>query len=142
MAAREPDFSKLTILVVDDQEYIRKLVCQLIRRLGCGNILEASDGSEALKLLGRVTPDMILCDIKMQPVDGLEFLRKVRGAEDGVRDSQVPIVFLTSDSDRGTVVAAMKSDVDGYLVKPVSPADLKTKIVAVLSKRTAARVTW
>jgi two-component system chemotaxis response regulator CheY len=142
MATREPDFSKLTILVVDDQEYIRKLVCQLIRRLGCETILEASDGAEALSLLARGTPDMILCDIKMQPVDGLEFLRKVRAAESGVRDPQVPIVFLTSDSDRGTVVAAMKSEVDGYLVKPVSPADLKAKIVAVLGKRTASRVTW
>jgi two-component system chemotaxis response regulator CheY len=139
---REPDFGKLTILVVEDQEYIRKLIQQLLTRLGCGAVMEARDGSEGLQALSVQNPDLVLCDIKMQPVDGLEFLRRVRSGEN-VRDRTVPIVFLTSDSDRATVVAAIESEVDGYLVKPVSPQDLRSKIIAVLSKRMAARgIRW
>lgn len=143
MAPSEPDFGRLTILVVDDQEFIRNLVCQLLKRLGCASILEACDGAGALDLLAASTPDLVLCDIKMQPIDGLEFLRKVRAGEDAVRNPHVPIVFLTSDSDRGTVLAAIQSNVDGYLIKPVSPNDLKAKIVAVMSRHVSAHgVAW
>ena len=71
MAAREPDFAKLTVLIVEDQEYIRKLIQQLLMRLGCGTVLEASDGAEGLQTLGSVIPDLVLCDIRMAPVDGL-----------------------------------------------------------------------
>lgn len=136
MLVREPDFPHLTVLVVDDQDYIRKLLRQLLKHLGCGTVLEASDGAEALNALATMTPDLILCDIRMQPVDGLEFLRQVRRGK-GVLVSTVPIIFLTGESDRGTVMAAIESEVDGYLVKPVSPQDLRGKIVAVLSKHAA-----
>ncbi len=139
---REPDFSKLSLLVIDDQEYIRKLIVQLLKRLGCTTVFEAGDGAEGLNALNQVDVDLVLCDIKMQPVDGLDFLRKVRSGE-GIKDRTVPVVFLTSDSDRGTVMAAIQSDVDGYLVKPVSPNELKAKIITVLSKRMGAKgVRW
>ena len=142
MALQEPDFSKLSILVIDDQEYIRKLIVQLLKRLGCETVFESGDGGEGLNALNQVDVDLVLCDIKMQPIDGLDFLRKVRAGE-GIKDPRVPVVFLTSDSDRGTVMAAIQSDVDGYLVKPVSPNELKAKIITVLSKRMAARgVRW
>lgn len=135
MAPREIDFRKLTFLVVEDQDYVRNLVVQLLTRLEVGRILEEKDGAGALALLRTTTPDFILCDIKMDPVDGLEFLRDVRSGQGGVGDPHVPVVFLTSDSERTTVMAAIKSDVDGYLVKPVSLADLKSKIVGILNKR-------
>ena len=130
----EPDFTKITVLVVDDQEYIRKLVVQCLKRIGVTGIAEASDGSAALEILGRASPTVVICDIKMQPVDGLEFLKVVRSGA-GVRNPKVPVIFLTSDSERETVKAAIDSQVDGYMVKPVSPQDLRAKITAVLNKR-------
>ncbi|PKU23256.1 response regulator [Telmatospirillum siberiense] len=140
MAPREIDFEKLTFLVVDDQEYVRSLIVQLLRRLNVGRVIEETDGASALTLLRTTTPDFILCDIKMDPVDGLEFLRDVRSGRDGIGDPRVPVVFLTSDSERATVMAAIENEVDGYLVKPVSLVDLKSKIVSVLNKRRA--LTW
>ena len=105
-----------------------------------GRVLEESDGASALSLLQTTTPDFVLCDIKMDPVDGLEFLRQVRSGKDGIADSRLPVVFLTSDSERSTVMAAIESEVDGYLVKPVSLNDLKAKITSVLNKRRV--LTW
>jgi two-component system chemotaxis response regulator CheY len=142
MPPREIDFAKLTVLVVEDQEYIRKLIVQLLKKLGCASVIEAGDGEEGLQVLHRSTPDVVLCDIKMEPVDGLTLLTKVRAGE-GVRNAQTPIIFLTSDSERETVVQAIQAEVDGYMVKPVSPSDLKSKITAVLSKRlSAASMPW
>ncbi len=144
MPTSEIDLGKLTFLVVDDQDYVRSLIVQLLKRLGAGRVLEEPDGAAALERLKAVTPDFVLCDVKMDPVDGLEFLRQVRNGGKGVGNPRLPIVFLTSDSDRATVMTAIQNDVDGYLVKPVSLADLKAKINSVLNKRASplAPFTW
>lgn len=134
MARIEIDFSKLTILVVDDQDYVRTIIAQLLKRLGVSKVVECANGAYALEVLEHTRPDVILCDIKMAPVDGLQFLRDVRSGLGG-SDPNVPIIFLTSASDRSTVHAAITHDVDGYMVKPVSAEDLKTKIVGVLNRR-------
>jgi len=138
MARIEVDFTKLTILVVDDQDYVRSIIAQLLKRLGVSKVLECSNGAYALELLEHNKPDVILCDIKMGPVDGLQFLKDVRGGLGG-SDPRVPIIFLTSASDRNTVQAAITHDVDGYMVKPVSAEDLKGKISAVLNRRFAEK---
>ena len=136
------EFPKLTVLVVDDQDFVRNIVVQILKKLGVGRVLQSSDGAEALEILEKTTPDLILCDIKMKPVDGLQFLHDVRGGLGGP-DPEVPIIFLTSATDQDTVRAAIEGDIDGYLVKPVAPADLKAKIIAVLGKRMISRgVPW
>ena len=142
MSKLDVEFSRLIVLVVDDQEYVRNIVVQLLKKIGVGRVLQSSDGAEALDLLERSTPDLILCDIKMKPVDGLHFLHDVRGGLGG-RDPELPIIFLTSASDQETVRAAIEADIDGYMVKPVSPSDLKAKITSVLAKKMQNRgVTW
>jgi two-component system chemotaxis response regulator CheY len=142
MARTDVEFADITVLVVDDQDYVRSIVAQLLRRLGVGHVLESSNGSDALQILERSKPDVILCDIKMQPVDGLQFLHDVRGGIAGANPN-VPIIFLTSASDRATVQAAIEGDVDGYLVKPVSAEELKTKMRAVLARRIGERgISW
>lgn len=132
---RDIDFSKLTILVVEDQAYVRNLIVQLLHRLGVTQVLEESDGTGALNVLSASDPDLVLCDIKMRPVDGLQLLSAVRSGKNGIRNSRVPVVFLTSDSEHGTVMAAIEQEVDGYLIKPVSLTDLKAKIASVLTGR-------
>jgi two-component system chemotaxis response regulator CheY len=138
MARTIIDFSKLTILVIDDQDYVRTIIAQLLKRLGVAQVLECGNGAYALEVLEHHKPDVILCDVKMGPVDGLQFLKDVRSGMGGV-DAQVPVIFLTSASDRSTVQAAITHDVDGYMVKPVSADDLKAKIVTVLTRRIAEK---
>lgn len=128
----------MTVLVVEDQDVVRTIVIQLLKRLGVGTVLQCANGAEALEMLEKTIPDLILCDIKMKPVDGLEFLHNVRSGLAGP-DPYLPIIFLTSASDQDTVKAAIDGEIDAYIVKPVSSADLKAKILGVLGRRMANR---
>jgi len=135
------DLARLTVFVIDDQDYVRSIVVQLLRRLGVGTVHECDGGASALTMLESVNPELIFCDIKMKPMTGLQFLQAVRGGK-SVADPTVPIIFLTSASDRPTVEEAIKGDVSGYMVKPVSGSDLKDKIIAVMTKRAEKGVAW
>jgi len=76
----------------------------------------------------------VLCDIHMKPVNGLQFLKSLREAKIPAI-AKTPVVFLTSDSQTDTVLLAKEQLVDGYLVKPVSLAQLKRKIDSVLGPK-------
>ena len=129
----EINYETTRILVIEDEIHIRKIICRLLRQIGYRLIDEAADGSEGFKTLLRVQPDVILCDIHMEPVDGITFLRKLRALSQPKYAAQ-PVNFLTGDTDSTTVIAAKDLRVDGYLVKPVSLNALKDRIEAVLSR--------
>jgi len=128
---RANPYEHTRVLVLEDELHIRKIICRLLRQIGFRLIHEAENGADGFKELLRVKPQVILCDIHMEPIDGLTFLRKLRAL--GVPEiSRVPLIFLTADAQRETVVEAKGLRVDGYLVKPVSPKQLKQRIDAVL----------
>ncbi|GHD63008.1 response regulator [Thalassobaculum fulvum] len=127
-------YENLRILVLEDEWYIRQIICRLLRQIGFQLIDEAENGVDGFREILRVRPHLILCDIHMEPVDGITFLRKLR-ALGHEQLSQVPVIFLTSDKQRETVLAAKELRVDGYLAKPVSLATLKDRIDHVLLQR-------
>lgn len=127
------DYDTKRILVIEDEVHIRKIICRLLRQIGFRLVDEAGDGAEGFKTMLRVQPDVILCDIHMEPVNGITFLRKLRALSQPKYASQ-PVIFLTGDTDSTTVIAAKDLRVDGYLVKPVSLNALKDRIEAVLSR--------
>lgn len=120
------------ILVIEDEPHIRKIICSLLRQIGFQRIDEAEDGSSGFQELLRVKPDLILCDIYMKPMDGMSFLRRLRGL-DQPEFSDIPVVFLTADGQLETVLAARELNIDGYLVKPVSLKSLKDRVNAALN---------
>tara|TARA_R110000787_G_scaffold16622_25_gene50795 strand:- start:38785 stop:39177 length:393 start_codon:yes stop_codon:yes gene_type:complete len=127
------DFKNTRVLVVEDEGYIRRLICKSLRQLDILNVYEAEEGQHGLQQVVRVRPHLVLCDIHMAPVNGLTFLRKLRSAKlESIRNT--PVVFLTGDSHINTVVKARNLEPDGYMVKPVSVTDLKQRILAVLDK--------
>lgn len=133
----EHPYESLRILVLEDEGYIRQIICRLLRQIGFRLINEAGNGIDGLREIMRVRPQLILCDIHMEPMDGIAFLRKLRGlGHDPL--SQVPVIFLTADKARDTVVAAKELRVDGYLAKPVSMKTLKDRIDHVLLQRQGA----
>ena len=135
------DLGRLTVFVIDDQDYVRSIVTQLLRRLGVGKVQECDGGASALEMMGEVKPDLIFCDIRMKPMDGIQFLREVRSGK-SVADTTIPVIFLTSASARVTFDDAIKGDVSGYMVKPVSANDLKDKMISVMTKRLAQGAAW
>lgn len=124
-------YEQVRVLVLEDEWHIRQIICRLLRQIGFNLIHDVANGADGFKELLRVKPQVILCDIHMEPIDGLTFLRKLRGL--GQPDfTRVPVIFLTADAQRDTVVEAKDLRVDGYLVKPVSQTQLKQRLDAVL----------
>lgn len=134
----EHPYENLRVLVLEDEAYIRQIICRLLRQIGFRLINEADNGVDGLREILRVRPHIILCDIHMAPMDGITFLRKLRGlGADPL--SQVPVIFLTADKQQDTVVAAKELRVDGYLAKPVSMKTLKDRIDPLLLQRYGKR---
>jgi two-component system chemotaxis response regulator CheY len=127
-------YEKLVVLLVEDDHHTRALVKSLLRQIGVRSIVEAKDGKAGIGEVLRTRPHLVFCDVHMEPVDGRLFLKLLREARvPAVRDT--PIVFLTGDAQRDTVLFAKGHHVNGYLVKPVSLNDLKTRIDTILKAR-------
>lgn len=123
----------LKILIVDDEAFICSTIKHMLKAMGSYDVRDARNGAAALTLVQKFAPDVILCDVEMQPMSGLDFVREVRGlADPGLRDTIV--IMLTASADAETVSVAMKLGIGGYILKPVSAKDLRVRIEAVLKK--------
>jgi len=121
----------VSVLIIEDAPHMRKLIRNLLLQIGIRSIVEAADGMSGLDEAIRTRPTMVLCDVHMKPMDGRTFLKTLRRMKvEGL--AETPVVFLTGDSQRDTVLFAKEYSVNGYLVKPVSLADLKIRVDAVL----------
>lgn len=124
-------YKDLRILVIEDESFARRIVTGLLRQIGFNFVEEAADGEQGFRETLRSRPQAVLCDIHMEPLDGMGYLAKLRGHEDpGI--AATPVIFLTADKQQETVVSAKQLKVDGYLVKPVSLAALKQRLDALL----------
>ncbi len=126
------DYAKLKVLVVEDEQHTRTIIKSLLRQMGIRLVTEAAHGGEGLVEVVRMRPHLILCDVHMEPVDGLAFLKQLREMKiDEVKGT--PVIFLTADAQRDTVVFAKEHAVSGYIVKPPSMATLRPRVEAVLN---------
>ncbi|MBL6935172.1 MAG: response regulator [Alphaproteobacteria bacterium] len=126
----EPDFGKVTLLVVEDEMFMRSLIVNTINDLDFRKIAVAKDGVEALKALRSDLPDVVLLDIEMPNLDGFGFLETLRGSEKGeYPNPDVPVIMLTGDAQQGHVEKALKYGIHGYLIKPIT----KEKVVSRLN---------
>lgn len=123
--------SALTALVVDDQFLIRKAVCKVLSGIGFEKILEASDGSEAIKILDKSPVDLVITDLFMPIIDGFQTIKYVRNRDFG---ADAPIIVVTGESGRDEIVKAIDLGADDYVVKPFQIGDLEKKVLSALSK--------
>lgn len=115
----------MRVMIVDDSVTMRKIAKNQFNKLGVEDIVEANDGEEALKLLALNMPiDIITLDINMPNMDGLTCLKKIR--EDATFNN-VKIMMVTSESEKKTVVEALRAGANDYLVKPFTPESFKEK---------------
>ncbi|WP_341899149.1 response regulator [Ferrovibrio terrae] len=124
-------YEKIRVLLIEDESYTRHVIEGLLRQIGFTLISQAKDGGEGFKETVRVRPQVVLCDVHMEPVDGLDYLSKLRGFANAAI-AATPVVFLTADKQQETVVSAKQLKVDGYLVKPVSLQLLKQRLDGLL----------
>ena len=124
-----------TILTVDDAATIRRMVAYTLKSAG-HEVIEAPDGVEALKLLEVRTADVIISDINMPNMDGIEFTRQVRSRPQYAR---TPIILLTTESDDAKKQAGRAAGATGWIVKPFGQEQLLAIVAKVLPAMAGAR---
>src|ERR1700693_8701 len=104
-------------LIVDDSSVMRKIVERSLRQAGIdlSDVFQAGNGAEALGVLKDTKVDLILCDINMPVMDGLEFIKQLPGVENA---KNVPVVMITTEGSEAQVVKALSSGASGYIRKP------------------------
>jgi DNA-binding response OmpR family regulator len=127
------DLRDLKVLVVDGNKHMRQLLKQILFIFAIRNQREADDVQGAFKEVKEFKPDIILTEYDLQPANGCEFVRMVRRAEDSP-DPMVPIIMVTAYTETSVVGAARDSGINEFLAKPVSPARLYQRLVAVIDR--------
>ena len=121
-----------TVLVVDDEPEIVRLVRDYLENAGFA-VLEASDGAQALQVARRQSPDLIVLDLSLPEMDGLDVARVLR------QTAPTPIIMLTARADEVDRVAGLELGADDYVAKPFSPRELVARVRAVLRRSDAAQ---
>jgi two-component system chemotaxis response regulator CheY len=123
----------LGILIVDDSQYMRKIVRNLLVNIGVRRVYEAGDGIAGLEAIRIVTPDVVILDWELPLLNGAEFVRIVRSP--GVLPMpDIPIIMLSSHGERWRVVEAIRIGVNEYLRKPVSAQALLDRLTAIVAR--------
>jgi len=136
------DLSALSILVIDDSRNMRSLIRVMLRAFGIVKVTEAVSAEAALAMLNGGTDfDIILTDLEMEPIDGLEFVRRLRRA--GSPCPLVPVIMMAGSATRDTVATARDDGVTEFLAKPIAPKALALRIWSIIARprpfvRTAA----
>jgi DNA-binding response OmpR family regulator len=115
------------ILVVDDEPNIREVVGLYLRRDG-HDVVSAGDGEQALRVFGEREPDLVVLDLMLPRISGLEVCRRMRA------ERRVPLIMLTARGEEEERVAGLSLGADDYVVKPFSPRELAARVAAVLRR--------
>ena len=121
---------QLRILAVDDSPTMRRIIINTLKRAGYTEVVEATDGKDALAKLKTDKIDFVITDWNMPEMDGLTFVSTLR-ADSTFKN--LPVLMVTTRSVKDDIVEAMKAGVNSYIVKPFTPDTLKAKIDQVLA---------
>jgi two-component system chemotaxis response regulator CheY len=126
--------NSIRALIVDDSSVMRKIVERSLRQAGIDlkQVLEAGNGAEALTVLQANSVDLILCDINMPVMDGLEFVKQLSGV---VNAKNVPVVMITTEGSESHVLQALSSGARGYIRKPFTPDQVREHVIPVLEHK-------
>jgi two-component system, chemotaxis family, chemotaxis protein CheY len=124
--------SSIRALIVDDSSVMRKIVERSLRQAGIdmSEVFQAGNGAEAMAVLQENRVDLILCDINMPVMDGLEFIKQLPGISNA---KDVPVVMITTEGSEAHVVEALSCGARGYIRKPFTPEQVKEHVVPVLA---------
>lgn len=126
-------FEHLKILIVEDNQHMRALLRGLLNSVGIREIVEANNGASALDALREKKCDLILSDLSMTPMNGLEFSRKVRTG-DHSPNPFVPIIMITGHTEKHRVEEARDAGVTEFLAKPITAHSLFSRIAEIVER--------
>jgi len=124
-------FELLNILLVDDNHHMRVLLTEILRAIGVRQVFEANDGAEALQIMRAQQIDIIMTDLAMQPLDGLDFVRTLRNSPESP-NPMAPVIMITGHSTLRRVSEARDVGVNEFLSKPVTARGVLERIAQVV----------
>lgn len=129
-------FAELTILIVDNEEFMRNLVERMVLDLGVKTVFKVEGPKDAMRVIQAEYRDidLILLDIDMPGIDGLQFLKMIRKTSKK-EVAELPIVMLTGHADMANVKKSLELGVGGFLTKPVAAEKLKAQILSVVEPK-------
>jgi len=126
-------YELLNILLVDDNRHMRAMLTAILRAVGVSNIFDANDGAEALQVLRRQDIDLVMTDLQMEPVDGIDFVRLLRNSPDSPCP-MVPVIMITGHSTMRRVAEARDVGVTEFLSKPITARGVLQRIGLVVNQ--------
>lgn len=127
------NLSRLSILLVEDDQYMRQLLRTVLAGLGVRDSRVAGDGEDGLAAVSSWQPDIIFADWQMSPMDGLEFTRRIR-KHDNLTLRYVPIIMVSSHTTVQRITLARDAGITEFLAKPISPAAVYSRIAISVQK--------
>lgn len=122
----------IRVLLVEDDPLMRTFASNTLKRIGVKHIQECENGAQGLETAVMFEPNLILTDIHMKPVNGLEFIKKLRELPDA-KLQKTKVIFMSADASQQTLKSAVPLGLLGYIVKPPKLEYLKAKIDTMLS---------
>lgn len=129
------DFSRLQLLIIDDNDFMRQLYRQLLEAIGfrAENIREATDGNDALDCLDRHAVDIAICDLNMQPMNGKQFTHRIRTDPNSI-NPYLPIIVCTGHAELVHISDARDAGATEILRKPVSAGSLYSRLQVAIEQ--------
>ncbi len=124
-------FELMKILLVDDNPHMRTLLTEILRAIGVKDVHEACDGAEALQKLRSHTIDIVMTDLAMEPLDGIDFLKLLRNAPDSP-NPMCPVIMITGHTTQKRVAEARDAGVNEFLAKPVTARGIIDRITRIV----------
>lgn len=125
------DMKRARVLVIEDEKIMSAYILGGLRRMGILDLYSFDNGQSALREIANLKPDLVITDVHMQPMGGIEFLRRMRDMANE-KLSTLPVIFLSADSSASTVGATLPLGVAGYILKPPNMKVLAAKIEQAL----------
>ena len=124
-------YELLKILVVDDNHHMRVLIGEILKALGVRHVFEASDGAQGLQMMRNHDIDIVMTDLSMQPLDGIDFVRLLRRSPESP-NQMCPVIMITGHSTLARVQEARNAGVNEFLAKPLTARGVVERIMQVV----------
>ena len=122
---------RLNVLIVEDNVNFRRLLRTILTTINVHDAMEVEDGESALELLRTYPADLVLLDWKMEPMDGLTFIRRLRQGPDSPNPT-LPVIMVSGYTDAALITQARDAGVNEFLAKPISAKSLMSRVIAVM----------
>jgi CheY-like chemotaxis protein len=130
--------SNLRVLFVDDEPFVRRVTVDMLRSIGINEVSSAANGIEAISFMGVNDIDLLITDIQMPEMNGIELIQKVRTGKT-LENRDLRTIVVTSFSSTEVLSSCLLLDINGFLVKPITPESAKEKIQAALDEHPTLR---